>query len=572
MPSPSDAPFDLLITGGTLVDGTGAPAAPGEIGVRDGRIAAIGAPGSLPRDAARTIDATGKVVAPGFIDIHTHYDLQVLWDRMLTISPWHGVTSVVMGNCGFGAAPTRPEHRDLILRTLENVEGMSLDDMRAGLGEDWAFETFPEYLDAVEQRGVAINVAAMIGHTPLRMYVMGEASTEREATDEEVAEMKRIAKEALDAGAIGIATSRSPTHAGYAGRPVPSRASAPSEIDALADALGDAGHGVLQATVGAGFFVKEMAEIQRRIGRPISWTALLAGMLGPGGEDYVLGETEKLAAEGVPVIPQVSCRPLLFEFQWTKPFPFESMSLFKPISEATTLAEKKAIYADPAFREAFKERGNGGGIAGRWDQTVISEHPGDPSLNERNVAEVAAERGVHPVDLVCDIALETDLDARFRIAAMNTDEDVVAKLLNHPDVMLGLSDAGAHASQLCDACAPTHLLGRWVRERGDVTLEHAIHLLTGRAAEVFGLDDRGRLAEGLAADLTIFDPETVGCSPLSRVYDQPAGGDRLVSEAFGIEAVIVNGTVLREQGHDAVDTAGPLPGRVIRGNKGAATA
>jgi len=564
-PESSSTSFDLLITGGTLVDGTGAPAAPGEIGVKDGRIAAVGAPGELPRDAARTIDATGKVVTPGFIDVHTHYDLQVLWDRMLTISPWHGVTSVVMGNCGFGAAPTRPEHRELILRTLENVEGMSLDDMRAGVGDDWAFETFPEYLDAIEARGVAINVAAMIGHTPLRMYVMGEASTEREATDEEVAEMKRIAKEALAAGAIGVATSKSPTHAGYAGRPVPSRAAAGSEIDALADALGEAGHGVLQVTAGSGLFVKELAEIQRRIRRPVSWTALLAGMLGPGGEDYVLGETEKLAAEGVSVIPQVSCRPLMFEFQWSKPFPFESMTLFKPVSEASTHEEKKAIYADPAFRAAFKERGNGGGIAGRWDQTVISEHPGDPSLNERNVAEVAAERGVHPVDLVFDLAIETDLATRFRIAAMNVDEEIVSRLLNHPDVMLGLSDAGAHASQLCDACAPTHLLGHWVRERGDVTLEHAVHLLTGRAAEVFGLDDRGRLARGLAADLTVFDPATVGCSPLRRVYDQPAGGDRLVSEAFGIEAVVVNGTVLREQGEDAVTAAGPLPGRVLRG-------
>ncbi len=562
-------PFDLLITGGTLADGTGAPLHEGEIGVRDGRIAAIGAAGELPRDAKRTIDAQGKVVAPGFIDIHTHYDLQVLWDRMLTISPWHGVTSVVMGNCGFGAAPTRPEHRDLILRTLENVEGMSLDDMRAGVGDEWAFETFPEYLDAIERQGVAINVAAMVGHTPLRMYVMGEASTEREATPDEVAEMKRLAKEALGAGAIGIATSKSPTHSGYAGRPVPSRASAMEEIDALADALGEAGHGVMQATIGAGFFVKELADIQRRIGRPISWTALLAGMLGPGGEDFVLGETEKLAAEGVSVVPQVSCRPLLFEFQWSKPFPFESMSIFKPVSEATSLEEKKAIYADEAFRQSFKERGDAGGIAGRWDQTVISEHPSDPDLAERNVAELAEQRGVHPVDLAFDIALETNLEARFRIAAMNVDEEIVKRLLNHPDVMLGLSDAGAHASQLCDACAPTHLLGHWVRERGDVTLEHAVHLLTGRAADIFGFDDRGRLAEGLAADLTIFDAETVGCSPLSRVYDQPAGGDRLVSEAFGIEAVIVNGTVLREQGQDVVDTTGPLPGLVLRGAQSA---
>jgi N-acyl-D-aspartate/D-glutamate deacylase len=561
------APFDLLIAGGRLVDGTGAAAREGELGIRDGRIAAVGAPGQLPRNAARTLDASGRVVAPGFIDVHTHYDLQVLWDRMLTISPWHGVTSVVMGNCGFGVAPTRPEHRDLILRTLENVEGMSLDDMRAGVGDEWPFETFPEYLDAIDRRGTAINVAAMIGHTPIRMYVMGDEATERAATADEIAEMKRIAKEALDAGAIGVATSKSPTHVGYAGRPVPSRAAELGEIHALADALGEAGHGVLQATIGAGFFLNELAEIQQRSGRPVSWTALLSGMLGPGGEDYVLGETTKLAKAGTLVVPQVSCRPLMFEFQWKAPFPFESMSLFKPISAAEDIDAKMRIYADPSFREAFKRKGDAGGIAGRWDQMVLSEHPHDAGLGERNIAELAAERGVEPVDLVLDIALETKLEARFRIAAMNTDEAIVGTLLNHPHTMLGLSDAGAHASQLCDACAPTHLLGHWVRERGDVSLEHAVHLLTGRAAEIFGLDDRGRLAEGLAADVTIFDAETVGCSPLARVHDQPAGGDRLVSEAFGIEAVIVNGLVIRERGQDTFAPDAVLPGRVLRGGK-----
>lgn len=571
VPSPETAssalPFDLLVTGGTLVDGTGSAGRPGELGVRGDRIVAIGAPGTLPRRATREIDATGRVVAPGFIDVHTHYDMQVLWDRMLTISPWHGVTSVVMGNCGFGVAPARPEHRDLILRTLENVEGMSLDDMRAGVGDEWPFETFPEYLDAIERRGVAINVAAMVGHTPIRLYVMGEQATEREATAQEIAEMKRIAKEALDAGAIGVATSKSPTHVGYAGRPVPSRAAELAEIHALADALHEAGHGVLQATVGSGFFLNELAEIQRRSGRPVSWTALLSGMLGPGGEDRVLDETTRLAEAGTLVVPQVSCRPLMFEFQWKAPFPFESMSLFKPISAADSLDEKMRIYADPAFREAFKRKGDAGGLAGRWNQMVLSEHPGDRSLDERNVAEMAAERGAHPVDLVLDIALETKLEARFRIAAMNTDEEVVSRLLNHPHTMLGLSDAGAHASQLCDACAPTHLLGHWVRERGDVSLEHAVHLLTGRAAEVFGMEGRGRLAEGLAADITIFDPETVGCSPLSRVHDQPAGGDRLVSQAFGIEAVIVGGRVLREHGVDAISPDAALPGRVLRGGR-----
>ncbi len=553
--------FDLLIRGGTIIDGTGAPAARGDLGIRNGRIEALG---EVSGTADRTLEADGHVVAPGFVDIHTHYDVQIFWDRMLTISPWHGVTSVVIGNCGFGIAPTRPEHRDLMLRTLENVEGMSLDALRAGVGEDWPFETFPEFLDALAARGPAINVGALLGHTPLRMYVMGEESTEREASVDEVEAMRRIVAEALAAGALGFATSKSPTHVGYEGRPVPSRAATLAEIEALASCLGEAGHGVMQATLGRGFFLKEFEEICRATRRPLSFTALLAGMLGPDGHRRILEQTGKLQSEGVDVIPQVACRPLMFEFQWKAPFPFESMSLFKPVSRADAEGRKR-IYADPEFRKAFRERGDQGGISGRWSDTWITEYSPDPSLEERPVTEVADERGVHPVDLVLDMGLETNLEARFRIAIMNTDEDAVAELLRHPASMLGLSDAGAHASQLCDACAPTHMLAHWVREKGVLSLEQAVRLLTSRSAEVFGIWDRGRLATGLAADVTVFDPETVGCSPLRRIRDFPAGADRLVSNATGIEAVIVNGTPIREHGEDVVDPEGELPGQVLRG-------
>ncbi len=552
--------YALLIRGGTLVDGTGAPAVRGDLAVRDGRIAALG---DVSGSADRVIEADGRVVAPGFVDIHTHYDAQVFWDRMLTISPWHGVTSVVIGNCGFGIAPTRPEHRDLILRTLENVEGMSLDALRAGVGEDWPFETFPEFLDAVDARGPAINVGALLGHTPLRMYVMGEASTEREATPDEVETMRRLVAEGLAAGALGFATSQSPTHVGYAGRPVPSRAANLDEIARLASCLGEAGRGVLQATLGRGFFLKEFEQIGRATGRPVSFTALLAGMLGPDGHRGVLEQSGRLQAEGVDVVPQVACRPLMFEFQWKAPFPFESLSLFQPVSRAD-FEGRKRIYADPAFRAAFRQRAEKGGISGRWQDTWIAEYAPDRRLEERRVTDVAAERGVHPVDLVLDMGLDTDLEARFRIAIMNTDEEAVAELLRHPASMLGLSDAGAHASQLCDACAPTHMLAHWVREKGVLSLEEAVRLLTSRSADVFGIRDRGRLAPGLAADVTIFDPETVGCSPLRRVHDFPAGADRLVSDATGIEAVIVNGTPIREQGRDVVDPEGELPGRVLR--------
>src|SRR5882724_5948568 len=276
--------FDLLVRGGLLVEGSGAPAVAGDVGIRAGRIAAMGA---VRGEAPRVIDADGAVVAPGFVDIHTHYDAQLFWDRWLTISPWHGVTSVVIGNCGFGIAPTRPAHRDLMLRTLENVEGMSLAALREGIGSEWPFETFPEFLDAVARRGTAINVGALVGHTPVRLYVMGEEATEREATADEIAAMRTLVADALRAGAVGFATSKAPTHVGWEGRPVPSRVASFEEIEALAGCLADAGN-VMQATLGPGLFLDEFAAIQQRTGRPVSWTALLGGMLGPDGHRAVL--------------------------------------------------------------------------------------------------------------------------------------------------------------------------------------------------------------------------------------------------------------------------------------------
>jgi len=555
--------FDLLIRGGTLYDGSGEPGQPGDLGVRDGRIAALGAPGSLGTDADRRLDVDGLAISPGFVDVHTHYDAQVLWDRSLTISPWHGVTTAVMGNCGFGIAPTRAAHRDLILRTLENVEGMSLAALHAGLGEDWGFESFPEYLDAIERRGVAINLAVLLGHTPLRTFVMGEAATEREAKPEEIDRMAALAREAFRAGALGFATSKAPTHVGAAGRPVPSRASGFDEVARIVSGLE---RGVIQATIGRGLFIDELAELQRRTGLVVSWTALLAMSSGSDYHRGMLARHAALQEEGVPVIPQVSCRALNFEFQFKAPFIYESMACFKPVSAADHEG-KKRVYADPAFRQAFREGLSGGVLAGGWDRTVIAACAVDPALEERCVAEVAAERGVDPVDLVLDLALATDLEARFRAAVMNTDEDAVAELLVHPSVVLGLSDAGAHASQLCDACFSTHLLGHWVREKGVLELPQAVRMLTSRAAEVFGIEGRGRLAPGYAADVVVFDPDRVGCSPLRRVNDLPGGADRLISDALGIHAVIVNGRILRREGTDQMDPDGPLPGRLLRGGR-----
>jgi N-acyl-D-aspartate/D-glutamate deacylase len=559
--------YDLKITGGTIVDGTGRPGFTGDLGIKDGKVMAIGKSDGL---ATRTIDAKGKVVAPGFVDVHTHYDAQVLWDRMLSISPWHGVTTTVIGNCGFGVAPTRAAHRKLILQTLEKVEGMSLEALQAGLGDVWPFETFPQYLDAVEKRGVAINVAAQFGHTPLRMYVMGEASTERAATADEIASMKKLMQEAMEAGAIGFGTSKSITHNGYAGKPVPSRQAALEEMHELVSVMGTMKRGLMQVTIGREFSTREMAEVSRKYGVPVTWTALLSYMYGPDGHRKQLELAAQQRQSGAVVIPQVSCRPLNFEFTFAEPFIFDVQKIMHELAvqDAKSPGTRRRAYADPDWRKRFTAELTP--VFRRWwDRTTIAWAPSAKELEEQPLGEAARRMGKDPVDLALDLALANDLQARFRMAVLNFDESEVKDLITDPNTIIALSDAGAHASQLCDACYATHLLGHWVRDNRTFTIEQAVHHLTQRPAEMFGLTDRGVLAEGRPADVVVFNPATVGPGPLKRVYDLPAGADRLVSEAKGIEAVVVNGTVIRHNGRDAVAANDKLPGRLLRHGRAA---
>jgi N-acyl-D-amino-acid deacylase len=559
--------FDLKITGGTIVDGTGKPGFTGDVGIKDGKVVALG---KVDGPAATTIDATGKVVSPGFVDVHTHYDAQILWDRMLSISPWHGVTTTVIGNCGFGVAPTRAAHRKLILQTLEKVEGMSLDALQEGLGEVWPFETFPQYLDTVEKRGSAINVAALFGHTPLRMYVMGEESTERASTPDELAAMKKLMREAMEAGAIGFGTSVSVSHSGYGGKPVPSRQATPEEMDGLVSVMGEMKRGLMQITIGREFSTRHMAEVSRKYQVPVTWTALLSYLYGPGGHRKQLDLAAEQRKSGAMVIPQVSCRPLNFEFTFAEPFIFDVMKFMNElaVADAKSPGARRVAYADPAWRE--KLRSEVTPIFQKWwDRVVIAWAPSAPELEEMPLVAAAARLGKDPVDLALDLALANDLKARFRMAVMNFDEKEVAELITDPNTIIALSDAGAHASQLCDACYSTYLLGHWVRDRKVFTLEQAVHNLTQRPAEIFGITDRGVLAEGRPADIVVFDPKTVGPGPLKRVHDMPAGADRLVSEANGIDAVVVNGTLIRRNNKDVFAANDRLPGRLLRGGKAA---
>lgn len=559
--------YDIKITGGTIIDGTGAPRYGGDVGITDGRIVALG---DAPEDARRTIDAAGRIISPGFIDIHTHYDAQIIWDRMLTISPWHGVTTVVIGNCGFGIAPTRPKDRDVIVYTLEKVEGMSVKALHAGLG-DWPFETFPEYLDAIEDRGTAINVAAFIGHSPVRIYVMGEEASERAATPDEVEQMRGIVAEAMDAGALGFATSESPNHVGYQGRPVPSRLADFDEVKTLAATLAEAGTGLVQISAGGEVKFDHYTELAEVTGRNVQWTSLLTRKSHPKLHSEYLARSGELLADGISVYPQISCRELTLEFDFMEPFPMERLELFAPVSAGDAAAKLK-YYADADFRRAMvHEMGPGGSDAGpaqrlraAWEDTVISHCPAEPALVERRLFDVARERGVDAIEVAFDLTLEYQRDVRFRLPLANNDEAGVTELLNNPNTLIGLSDAGAHTNQLCDACFSTHLLGHWVRDKGVLSLEAAVHKITAQPAEIFGLKGRGRLAIGAPADVVVFDADTVAAGQLKRVSDLPNDEERLISDAFGIDAVIVNGVLLREAGSDVLAPGGDMPGALLR--------
>ncbi|MDR5777315.1 MULTISPECIES: amidohydrolase family protein [unclassified Caballeronia] len=566
--------YDLKIVGGTVIDGSGKPGFSGDVGIRDGRIVALG---EAPEDARRTIDADGCAVTPGFVDVHTHYDAQVLWDPMLTISPWHGVTSVVMSNCGFGIAPTRPEHRGHIMRMLERVEGMDLAALEAGMG-DWGFSTYPEYLDRIGRNGLGINAATFIGHSPVRLYVMGEAAVERKATPEEIAQMKALVVESLRAGALGFSTSVAPTHFGFDGKPVPSRVADFDEVLALAEALREENTGIMHYNVGRMPPWDEFEALARATGRNVCWSFFVAGQLGKGKHRAGLEHTREFLERGLPIYPQTACRPLVMEVDFALPSAFDPWAIFKPVVQANTPQERARIYQDPAFRELFRKEvegrgGNdhhfpGGEDEGRmrrasWRLLEISFCPSEPGLEGRKVEDVAAERGVHPVDLVLDLSLANDLKTRFRIPMLNFDEDDAEEILRDPNVVIGLGDGGAHLSQLNDACYSTHLLGHWVREKKVLSLERAVHMLTGRPASIFGFRDRGHLAVGAPADVVVFDPATIGAGPLERVTDMPGGVERLVSYPTGMQAVLVNGTVLPRPG-EAWEKGASLPGRVLR--------
>jgi N-acyl-D-amino-acid deacylase len=561
--------MELLLRGADVLDGTGAPSQRLDVRVSDGHIAEIG--NDLDVGTAVVHDLDGLVLAPGFIDLHTHYDAQVLWDPALSPSSWHGVTSVVMGNCGFGIAPTRPEHRDLIVRTLESVEGMSAAALEAGVR--WDFETFPEYLDLVESVPKQLNVGAYIGHTPLRLYVMGEDAFDRPAEPGEIARMRDIVRDALRHGALGFATSRAPAHFGAGGRPVPSRLATPDELFGIGEALGDSDAGLFEITPGPGFFIEELGVLSKRTGRSVTWAALITGldyrsfvggsmaMNVEGAPENALDMVERTAAADGDVRAQIACRPIVFQFSLRVPYPLGNLPGFKEVLEASR-DDRERVYRDRAWRDRVRPQVDallGGGW--RWATACIDETAIHGALRGVPLDRVARERGVDPFDLLCDLALEENLETRFAFVLGNDDEEQIAELLRDPRTILALSDAGAHAEMLCDACFSTHLLGHWVRDKQALDLPTAVWRLTGHIADVLGLATRGYVRRGQHADFVAFDPRTVGAGALERVWDLPAGADRLLAPSVGVEHVWVAGQQVRADGEQL---EGVHPGAVIR--------
>ena len=553
---------DLVIRGGLIVDGTGAPGRAGDLAVSGGRIAEVGA---VAGRGAREIDAGGLVVAPGFIDPHTHYDAQLTWDPSASCTSWHGVTTIVTGNCGFTLAPCRPEDRLTLMKMLEYVEGMSLDAMRKGIR--WEFETFREYLDLLDRLPLWVNVAPLIGHSAVRQFVMGDAAWERAATDVELAQMSDEVRRAMAEGAIGFSSTTNVNHVGDRGRPVPSRLGTERELEFLAAAMGSAGRGIVEVTVG-GSRPDRVAEVDRfralarAAGRPVTMVSVRHNPVRPDEHRRILAEVEAAWREGLRLHPQGTCSPLTSTFNITNGFVFGRYTAWRRILEAKP-SEWRGILADPGFRAQFRESVrhsalfNGDIVPLRIKRVVKPELQ---YLAGKTVVELARDSGKDVIDAFLDLVLADDFRTEFMSATMNTDAASVAEIFMHPTSVLGLSDAGAHITQFSEAGQTSQLLGHWVRERQAIPLEAAVRLITGAPAEIFGIPDRGRLAPGLAADITVFDPRTIACHEEEIVHDMPDGGPRYIARSSGIRWSFVNGQPVIRDGRlpepDAVSDAG----------------
>ena len=564
--------FDLVVKGGTVVDGSGAARFQADVGVRNGKIAAIG---RLRDRAHRTVDAEGHVVAPGFVDGHTHMDAQIFWDKLGSCSCYHGVTSVVMGNCGFTIAPCREQDADLVFRNLERAEDISRDAMLAGI--DWRWESFPEFLDAIDALPKGINYAGYIGHSALRTYVMGERAFDEAATADELDAMCRLAKEAVQAGAIGFSTSRTVNHLTADDRPVASRAASWDEVRAIVNAVGETGRGVFEIAheaVGRDparlrAYHCRLRDLAVESGVPQTW-GMFSSRFAPHAWRGFVDLVDETASAGGRMFVQVHSRALNVLMSFKTQMPFDAWDVWRDV-RTLPLQEQRARLRDPALRARLVQAAHGEppqrrivGVEARppdYDHFYVMD---SMSGDDRLLRDVAEERDMDPVDLMIELGLQTDFEQFFRQPAANENQDDVLEMIRHPRSVVTFSDSGAHVSQIMDSSLQTHLLGHWVREKQALSLEDAVRQLTYNTATQWGMHDRGLVREGMNADLVVFDPDTVGPEMPEVVSDLPAGGTRLKQVAKGIKNAIVNGEMFLESN----EHTGAQAGRLFRGGVG----
>jgi N-acyl-D-aspartate/D-glutamate deacylase len=562
---PNDA-YDVVIRGGTVVDGTGMAPYPADVAISGGRIARIG---RITGRGREEIDASGHVVTPGFIDGHTHMDAQVFWDPLGTSSCWHGVTTVVMGHCGFTLAPAPFEQRHLVIRNLERAEDISGVAMAAGI--DWSWTTFAEYLDTVDRLPKALNYAANVGHSALRTYAMGERAFTETATEADVEVMRAELRDAMRAGAYGLTTSRTLHHETSDNRPVASRLAGWDEVCDLVGVLGELGSGVFQLVEDPPAVEERPEREGRLIELAVKTQVPIAIGATSGGRS--LEVLDAAARAGGRMFGLTHPRGIGSLSSFRSRLPFDTLAEWAPI-RALPLEEQRQALKDPAVRERLIRAAHEGpygraiGAEARkpdFERMRVLDSPLPPNPT---VAEAARARGVDPVELIIDLALETDLKQFFAQTFAPFDADAVKAAMKHARTVPTFSDAGAHVSQICDASIHTHLLGHWVRDRGDFTLEEAVRMLTLAPARAWGMHDRGLLLEGMVADVNVFDPAVVAPAMPELVHDLPAGEPRIEQRAVGFLATIVAGQIV----HRAGIPTGALPGTLLRGSAARARA
>jgi len=566
--------YDIVIKNGTLIDGTGNARFKADLGIIDGKIKTIGTIAATDIDSAKeVIDAKGQIVSPGFIDGHTHMDAQVSWDPLGTCSVWHGITTVVMGNCGFTLAPCAAKDKHLVQRNLERAEDISAKAMDEGI--DWTWETFPEYLDNLERLPKGINYSGYIGHSALRTYAMGERAFSEQATNAEMQTMKDELADSIRAGAMGFSTSRTRNHQTPQGNPVASRLASWQEVKELVGVMGDLGAGIFEiAAEDVGRDPEAQREYHVRLrdlavetGRPITW-GIFSSRRAPEVWPPYFDLLDETAKAGGTMFAQVHSRALNVMLSFETRLPFDHFPVWKEMRKKP-LAEQEAMLRDPEMRKLLIESANGQHPS---QKKAVGAEMRLPNYNwlmvmdtvqgpHRSVAEIAEEVGKDPVEVLIDIALEYNLKVFFRQPLFNEDQDHVLEMMKHPRSVVTFSDSGAHVSQIMDSSLQTHVLSHWVREKQAFSLEEAVHMLTQQPANAWGFDNRGLLKEGFAADVIVFDPDTV--APLMPVVktDLPAGAKRLVQKAEGISITVVNGEILMRNG----EHTGVYPGKLIRG-------